>query len=190
MKEKSLGSGIMGQGLCRTAHDASFRHETHLHQFRAMFVLNCVVRKGEALRAPAPKEKWKKKKRGGESESDAGEQGKDEWASDKDVVHPVACAVCNTIVRQRSTYTYIRLSIYTYIYVSIHIYMCVQVDFFPEPSCRWACTTPTRYTISSMCLLARPRTLGLNVLRANDHLPVYLCTFCPRQIGYNLTPMT
>lgn len=37
------------------------RHDVYQSQYRAMFVLNCVVRRTETLKAPTPKERGRKR---------------------------------------------------------------------------------------------------------------------------------
>lgn len=69
----------------------AFRHETYKHQYRAMFVMNCIVDRSETLQYPeqAPKKKKHKKKTSQTAEVPS---------SETDLFNPVSCAECNTVV--------------------------------------------------------------------------------------------
>lgn len=66
------------------------RHEVYVGQYRAMFVVNCLINPGETLRIPekAPK-KFRKFKNKGDRFTPT---------SSSDVFHPVICKVCRTQV--------------------------------------------------------------------------------------------
>ncbi|KAL5264927.1 hypothetical protein ACHWQZ_G005874 [Mnemiopsis leidyi] len=72
--------------LCRDCQ----QHETYLHQFRAMFVFNCLVEKGETL---TYKIKEKKRRRRGK-----GKKVEEEEEGEGELYNPVKCAVCQTKV--------------------------------------------------------------------------------------------
>ena len=88
------------------------RHERHLNQFRAMFVMNMYVNHDEVLefKEPAKKEpKWKQAKRGKQAAGEEGEAAADgavpsaasEATRPEDQFNPAHCAECSTLVRRR-----------------------------------------------------------------------------------------
>ena len=69
------------------------RHAKYNHQYRAMFVMNCVVNHEQRLKFPKQKQNNKKKKRTEENiETAATADPKEE------LYHPVRCSQCNTEV--------------------------------------------------------------------------------------------
>lgn len=70
------------------------RHELYPQQYRAMFVMNCKILKGEVLKfAPKQDKRALKRKRGKEEEREGGSN-----ASHLETYHPVHCSVCDTEV--------------------------------------------------------------------------------------------
>lgn len=81
----------------------SFRHEKYRTQYRAMFVMNCVVKRDEVLRYKTQQEKKqrnRKRRRGQKTEATADEaSGSGPSGMDADeVYHPVNCTECSTEV--------------------------------------------------------------------------------------------
>jgi len=79
------------------------RHATYQHQYRALFVLNCVVKTDQVLRFPVlaePKSK-KKKQHKRDRNADMSQlttmQAPESFESDE-TFHPVVCTECNTEV--------------------------------------------------------------------------------------------
>ncbi len=63
------------------------RHEAYKHQYRAMFVMNCVIDHSEKLTYPKTTEKKKKGKKSKTDDEDL-----------KELFHPVKCSKCSTQV--------------------------------------------------------------------------------------------
>lgn len=81
----------------------SFRHEKYRTQYRAMFVMNCVVKRDEVLRYKTQQEKKqrnRKRRKGQKTEAtadEAGGSGPSGMDADE-VYHPVKCSECSTEV--------------------------------------------------------------------------------------------
>ncbi|GFN85049.1 E2f-associated phosphoprotein [Plakobranchus ocellatus] len=71
------------------------RHETHKHQYRAMFVMNCTVDTSETLECP---EQPKKKKKKGKTQSRQQVEESGSNTTNKDLFNPVRCTECSTVV--------------------------------------------------------------------------------------------
>uniref|UniRef100_A0A0B7A202 E2F-associated phosphoprotein n=1 Tax=Arion vulgaris TaxID=1028688 RepID=A0A0B7A202_9EUPU len=71
------------------------RHATYKHQYRAMFVMNCVTDKSESLQYPvqAPKKRKHKKK-----VPHVASVSSNENPLSSDLFNPVRCTECNTVV--------------------------------------------------------------------------------------------
>ncbi|XP_034531412.1 E2F-associated phosphoprotein isoform X2 [Notolabrus celidotus] len=79
------------------------RHDKYRTQYRAMFVMNCTVKKDEALRyknEPERKPKNRKRRRGQKTETPPDERADPRPAgmADDEVYHPVQCSECTTEV--------------------------------------------------------------------------------------------
>lgn len=90
---------ILKQRLCCV----SFRHEKYRTQYRAMFVMNCVVKRDEVLRyktQPEKKQRNRKRRKGQKTEATVDEaSGSGPSGMDADeVYHPVKCSECSTEV--------------------------------------------------------------------------------------------
>lgn len=81
----------------------SFRHEKYRMQYRAMFVMNCVVKRDEVLRYKTQQEKKqrnRKRRKGQKTEvtaDEAGGSGPSGMDADE-AYHPVKCSECSTEV--------------------------------------------------------------------------------------------
>lgn len=93
-------------GLRRCAF-VLFRHAVYQHQYRAMFVMNCVVQADEVLRFPAALLPRSWKRRAKQIKSDDLQNSHEATASSSETVatpsheeifHPVTCSECNTEV--------------------------------------------------------------------------------------------
>ncbi|CAG7719937.1 unnamed protein product [Allacma fusca] len=73
------------------------RHEYYLSQYRAMFVMNCVIAKDVTLKVPLKESKWKGRRRRKHSESNDPESNPGNLSSG-DEFNPVRCKVCTTQV--------------------------------------------------------------------------------------------
>ncbi|KAH9499538.1 hypothetical protein Btru_078083 [Bulinus truncatus] len=69
------------------------RHEIYKHQYRAMFVMNCMVDMSETLECPEQATKKRKKK--GFPKTDTQNSSA---STSTDMFHPVKCTECNTVV--------------------------------------------------------------------------------------------
>ncbi|XP_070578229.1 E2F-associated phosphoprotein-like [Ptychodera flava] len=76
------------------------RHEVYVHQYRAMFVVNCMIVRDEILRYKEPPRKAGRKKRRKHKPEFVRSNAEDGETSvaDEEVYHPVKCGVCNTEV--------------------------------------------------------------------------------------------
>lgn len=77
------------------------RHELYPTQYRAMFVLNCLIVRSEKLKfkpGQKKKRKWKRKSNKGGPNEDAGEASTADESGVEESYHPVRCAECNTEV--------------------------------------------------------------------------------------------
>lgn len=77
------------------------RHELYPTQYRAMFVLNCLIVRSEKLKfkpGQKKKRKWKRKSNKGGPNEDAGEASAADESGVEESYHPVRCAECNTEV--------------------------------------------------------------------------------------------
>lgn len=72
------------------------RHDVYDHQYRAMFVRNCVVDKSEFLKYPKPKPKQREKKKKKNKKSVPEPDSEND--NEEDRFHPVKCEECNTVV--------------------------------------------------------------------------------------------
>lgn len=84
-------------------HTCAFRHDKYRTQYRAMFVMNCTVKREEVLRYKTEQQKKqrnRKRRRGQKAETAAGEAPEPSPAGmDADeVYHPVQCSECSTEV--------------------------------------------------------------------------------------------
>ena len=68
-----------------------FRHEVYPQQYRAMFVMNCKILKGEVLKFVPKQDKRALKRKRGKSEEESS-------TTNMESFHPVHCSVCNTEV--------------------------------------------------------------------------------------------
>jgi hypothetical protein len=66
------------------------RHDTYKHQYRAMFVINCIVDHGEKLTFPKANEKKNKSKK--KQKTEIGDD------TDEELYNPVKCSKCSTQV--------------------------------------------------------------------------------------------
>lgn len=69
-----------------------FRHEMYPQQYRAMFVMNCKILKGEVLKFAPKQDKRALKRKRGKSEEESSTSNMEE------TFHPVHCSICNTEV--------------------------------------------------------------------------------------------
>ncbi|XP_027028225.1 E2F-associated phosphoprotein [Tachysurus fulvidraco] len=85
------------------------RHEKYRTQYRAMFVMNCTVKKDEVLRYKAAKQKKQRRKRSHQDQAATSAEAKPEAESgltdsrlggmdEEEVYHPVKCTECSTEV--------------------------------------------------------------------------------------------
>ncbi|KAF3700734.1 E2F-associated phosphoprotein [Channa argus] len=79
------------------------RHEKYRTQYRAMFVMNCTVKKDEVLRYKTEQERKKRnrKRRKGQETESVGDKAGDPMPAGMDtdeVYHPVQCSECSTEV--------------------------------------------------------------------------------------------
>lgn len=78
-----------------TCPSLSARHDFYASQFRAMFVLNCKIIRGEQLTyKPKPDKKARKRQR----QRAEMEGGGGEGSGERELYHPVRCSHCNTEV--------------------------------------------------------------------------------------------
>lgn len=78
-----------------------FRHEKYRTQYRAMFVMNCTVKREEVLRYKNQQEKNRrnrKRRRGQQTETPADETPAAMGMDADEVYHPVQCSECSTEV--------------------------------------------------------------------------------------------
>lgn len=69
------------------------RHDQYVNQYRAMFVLNCLIIRDEILKyKPKPNKKSRGKRRRGIAEQSGNE------SEESGTYHPVRCRECNTEV--------------------------------------------------------------------------------------------
>ncbi|KAK2843448.1 hypothetical protein Q7C36_011663 [Tachysurus vachellii] len=85
------------------------RHEKYRTQYRAMFVMNCTVKKDEVLRYKAAKQKKQRRKRSHQDQATTSAEAKPEAEAgltdsrlggmdEEEVYHPVKCTECSTEV--------------------------------------------------------------------------------------------
>lgn len=75
------------------------RHEFYVHQYRAMFVLNCCVVRDEVLRyIPKADRRSRRRKRRAGKEEEGGKGKEVSQEVEPEVYHPVRCGECNTEV--------------------------------------------------------------------------------------------
>ena len=74
---------------------------SYANQYRAMFVMNCLIAKGEVLRCvPTAGKKERKRRRSVHTSREEGGSagGMEERSTAEDLFHPVRCSECNTEV--------------------------------------------------------------------------------------------
>jgi hypothetical protein len=83
---------VGGQVTSMLGSPPRLRHELYPQQYRAMFVMNCKILKGEVLKfAPKQDKRASKRKRGKEVETESS-------AHNLETFHPVHCSICDTEV--------------------------------------------------------------------------------------------